>query len=210
MKKELTVKKVAMAVKDAAEIPSLFLKNGIAYNEVGELNWRESFPYKPDVHFAVAYTDDAILLHFKVSEQDVKAVTFEDLGPVWKDSCVEFFSCPENDGIYYNVECNCAAAVLVAAGPDRNNRETAPADVLKGIRRYRRQSGNDWEVALYIPFSTYFKHKVTSLAGKEIAANFYKCGDDLPVPHFVTWNPVGTEKPDYHRPEFFGTLVFEK
>ncbi|HPH75320.1 MAG TPA: carbohydrate-binding family 9-like protein, partial [Bacteroidales bacterium] len=26
--------------------------------------------------------------------------------------------------------------------------------------------------------------------------------------HFVTWNPVGTEKPDYHRPEFFGILKF--
>jgi hypothetical protein len=24
----------------------------------------------------------------------------------------------------------------------------------------------------------------------------------------VTWNPIGTEKPDYHRPEYFGSLKF--
>ncbi|MCK7536290.1 MAG: carbohydrate-binding family 9-like protein [Marinilabiliales bacterium] len=44
----------------------------------------------------------------------------------------------------------------------------------------------------------------SSLAGKSFRANFYKCGDKLSNPHFVTWNPVGTEKPDYHRPEYFG------
>jgi hypothetical protein len=32
----------------------------------------------------------------------------------------------------------------------------------------------------------------------------------LPTPHFVTWNPVGTTQPDYHRPEYFGKIEFEK
>lgn len=210
MKKELQVKRIDAVVRDASEIPALFNSNGIKYNEVNELNWQDAFPYMPKVRFAIAYTDACILLHYKVSEQTVKAVTLEDQGPVWKDSCVEFFSCPGDDGIYYNIESNCAAAVLVAAGPDRNDREPAPAEVLQGIKRYRFQSGNDWELALMIPYSTYFKHDITSLAGRRIGANFYKCGDDLPVPHFVTWNPVNTEKPDYHRPEFFGTLLFEK
>ena len=35
-----------------------------------------------------------------------------------------------------------------------------------------------------------------------------KCGDDLTVPHFLSWNPIKTEKPDFHRPEFFGTVKF--
>jgi len=30
----------------------------------------------------------------------------------------------------------------------------------------------------------------------------------LSNPHYVTWNPVGTEQPDYHRPEYFGELKF--
>ncbi|MFR4039417.1 MAG: carbohydrate-binding family 9-like protein, partial [Butyricimonas faecalis] len=39
--------------------------------------------------------------------------------------------------------------------------------------------------------------------------NIHKCGNKLPHPHFVTWNPIPTEKPDFHRPEFFGTLIFK-
>lgn len=40
-------------------------------------------------------------------------------------------------------------------------------------------------------------------------ANFYKCGDKLQTPHFLSWNPINLEKPNFHCPEFFGTLNFE-
>jgi hypothetical protein len=46
------------------------------------------------------------------------------------------------------------------------------------------------------------------MKGKKCRANFYKCGDDLPEPHFLAWNMINTEEPDFHRPEFFGTLEF--
>jgi hypothetical protein len=46
-------------------------------------------------------------------------------------------------------------------------------------------------------------------AGATLRANFYKCGDELQVPHFLSWNPIGVETPDFHRPEFFGKLVLE-
>ena len=39
--------------------------------------------------------------------------------------------------------------------------------------------------------------------------NFYKCGDHLSVPHFLSFAPIGVPKPDFHRPEFFCTLEFE-
>jgi hypothetical protein len=60
-----------------------------------------------------------------------------------------------------------------------------------------------------IPLSCFQYSKITSLNGLKATANFYKCGDGTPEPHFVTWNPVGTENPDYHRPEFFGKVLFE-
>jgi hypothetical protein len=40
--------------------------------------------------------------------------------------------------------------------------------------------------------------------------NVYKCGDAMPQAHYLTWNPIGTSRPDYHRPEYFGYLKFEK
>ena len=49
----------------------------------------------------------------------------------------------------------------------------------------------------------------TKLNGKTARANFYKCGDDMAVPHYISWNPIGCPRPDFHRPEYFGTLKFE-
>ena len=49
----------------------------------------------------------------------------------------------------------------------------------------------------------------SSLDGQTIKANFYKCGDELQTPHFLSWNPINIEKPDFHRPDFFGSLEFE-
>ena len=43
-----------------------------------------------------------------------------------------------------------------------------------------------------------------------VSANFYKCGDKTAHIHFVSWSPIGCEKPDFHRPEYFGTLEFAK
>ncbi len=44
--------------------------------------------------------------------------------------------------------------------------------------------------------------------GHRAAANFYKCGDETAVPHYGAWSPIDTPQPDFHRPEFFGEVVF--
>ena len=51
--------------------------------------------------------------------------------------------------------------------------------------------------------------KVDYVSGYTFKGNFYKCGDETDYPHFGMWNPVGTEKPDFHRPEYFGELIIE-
>ena len=43
--------------------------------------------------------------------------------------------------------------------------------------------------------------------GRVIRANFYKCGDETPIPHFGMWSPVDNETPDFHRPEYFGKFI---
>ena len=181
------------------------------------MNWAV-FPYAPDVAFRIAHTEDAILLHFKVREASVRAVAGHDNGPVWEDACVEFFSVPAGDGVYYNMECNCAGTLLIGAGAGRGNRQHAPQEVLDKVQRWAslgREAFDErvgecaWEVALVIPYSAFFLHDITSLDGKTLRANFYKCGDKLQTPHFLSWNPIGLEKPNFHCPEFFGTLHFE-
>lgn len=212
--KDLNVKKVSAANIPVEAIPALLDEEKIAFQPVATVNWAD-FPYAPEVQFRIAYTQNAILLHYKVKEASVRAVAGRDNGPVWEDACVEFFSIPADDGIYYNVECNCAGALLVGAGSGREGRRHAPQDVLDKVQRWsslgreafeERVGDCTWEVALIIPFTTFFLHEITSLDGKNIRANFYKCGDKLQTPHFLSWNPIELPSPNFHCPQFFGTL----
>lgn len=104
MMKELDVKKVSMANIPVEAVPALLDEEKVAFQPVNTVNWA-AYPYCPDVKFRIAYTDNAILIHYKVKEASVRAVAGKDNGPVWEDACVEFFSIPAGDGVYYNMEC---------------------------------------------------------------------------------------------------------
>lgn len=213
----LSVHRLSLAVTSAADIPAAFCAAGIAYTPVAQVNWPEAYPYKPSMDFAIAHTGDALLIHYRVTEQSVRAVATEDHQRIWEDSCAEFFCMPADDGIYYNMECNCTGKLLLAAGRDRHERTKAPATVMQGVDRWTslgpepfdtRLTPTTWELALRLPLSVFFQHQIESLDGLTVQGNVYKCGDLLPVPHFVSWNPILTEKPDFHRPEFFGQIQF--
>ena len=108
----LVIPKLTQAVSAAAEIPAALLAAGINYTPITNVNWPESYPYKPKVEFAAAHVGDALLLHYRVEEQSVRAVAREDHEHIWEDACVEFFVMPsEADGLYYNIECNCTLSL---------------------------------------------------------------------------------------------------
>ena len=65
-----------------------------------------------------------------------------------------------------------------------------------------------WNLALIIPVEAFFHHAIISLEGMPMRANFYKCGDKLTKPHFLSWQKITVDHPDFHRPEFFGSLLF--
>ncbi|MEG1564982.1 MAG: carbohydrate-binding family 9-like protein [Bacteroides sp.] len=213
----MKVRKISVANVEVCELPELLDEERIGFQPIDHVNWA-AYPYKPRVEFRMAHTENAILLHFSVKESSVRAKYGEDNGSVWTDSCVEFFSLPASDGIYYNLECNCIGTILMGAGAGRQNREHAPQDVLDQVQRwstlgckpFEEQVGEtSWEVALIIPYTVFFQHQITSLDGVTVPANFYKCGDELQTPHFLSWNPIEIENPDFHRPDFFGSLEFE-
>jgi hypothetical protein len=191
-------------------------------DELGEghaidtVNWKD-FSYKPGVRFNIAWGENEIYIKYYVRESNVKAEKSKTNEMVCEDSCVEFFVSPSDDGLYYNLEFNPIGTALMGSGHGRHDSTRADARIVDGIRRltsmgnapFGEISGDlQWTITLAIPLETFFYHKTGSLKGKSFRANFYKCGDKLSNPHFVTWNPVGTEKPDYHRPEHFGILKF--
>lgn len=214
----LIIPKLNQVVASAINIPAVLSAAGISYTSISNVNWPNEFPYKPKVEFAAAHTGDALLLHYRVEEQSVRAVAEKDHEHIWEDACVEFFVMPvEADELYYNIECNCTGKLIVAVGEGRDGRKPAPAEVMRKIDRWAslgtepfdvRNEPTKWEVALRVPITTFFKHKFESFEGLVAKGNVYKCGDKLPVPHFISWSPIKTENPDFHRPEFFGQMIF--
>ncbi len=167
--------------------------------------------YKPAVQFAIAYGSDCIFLKYYVQENAVRAVNSSVNSPVWEDSCVEFFL-GFDDHSYYNLEFNCIGTTLVGFGSGKENRDALlPANIrtIKTKSTLQRKGDNNyWELTLVIPLSIFVHHNITDLKGKLCKANFYKCGDLLPEPHFVTWNNIRWEEPNFHLLDFFGTLIF--
>jgi hypothetical protein len=212
---------------------ALFIKEIISQKEVGlseaahlleaqaithsinELNWKE-FPYKPDVQFRIAHTRNQVWLKFYVKEKYILARETQTNGQVYKDSCVEFFI-SANDGQYYNFEFNGIGTTHLAYGSGRNNRKFVPPEMVEkieiesslGNKPFGEKSGNfEWEMMIRIPVSCFAFSHFNTFSGLKARGNFYKCGDETSQPHYITWNPIKTDQPDYHRPEFFGRLDF--
>ena len=181
------------------------------------LNWPLEFPEKPLVRFTFARIVDGLLINFWVKEDYTKASFTVDNEPVYKDSCVELFIDPSGDGTYYNFEFNAIGTLLMGFGADRNNREKALPEITSRIKRFsslgtlpfdNMNISEPWNLTVMIPYTAFWRHTILPFEGKKIKANFQKCGDALTVPHYITWNPIKTSHPDFHRPEFFGIFYF--
>jgi hypothetical protein len=197
------------------EISAIMDKQGTIL-PIDTINWKD-YSYMPKVDLSIAYGDGSIFLKYYVEENYFKAEKTETNQMVCEDSCVEFFVSPEDDGIYYNFEFNGIGTCLLGTGTGRENSTRSNPGIIEKIRRhtsvgekpFSEQEGEfEWTITVAIPLEVFFHHRIENLQGKTFRANFYKCGDMLKVPHFVTWNPVGTENPDYHQPRYFGMLKF--
>jgi hypothetical protein len=209
----LSVTKVGETNLTAAQVSAAFDRLNIPSVAIANVNWPDSYPYCPDVKFRIAHNGTAIYLNYQVEEQFIKAVTAADNGAVWEDSCCEFFLSFGGEG-YFNIETNCIGKVLMHSGA-RPNRVPVADKLRNSIHRWS-SLGNqpvdlpagNWEMSLVIPIEVFSLDGVTAFDGLEATANFYKCGDKLRRPHFLSWNAIQSEHPNFHLPQFFGRLTF--
>lgn len=164
----------------------------------------------PMVTAEFSQTTNSVVVKFTVEEplDCYRAAVQEDNGRSWEDSCVEIFlQNPANPAEYFNFETTSRGFVLAARGIDRNNRQTLPLDTIAKIKR----SGTTpciqddsvyWTMTIEIPAEIFgIKSFQAPLRG-----NLYKCADKANKPHYLSAFRIETEKPDFHRPEFFDVL----
>lgn len=72
-------------------------------HSIGELNWKDLFPYHPLTTFTIAHSDNHIYINFFVRCNYLRAMNFENNSPVYEDSCVMFFVKPDGSEKYWNL-----------------------------------------------------------------------------------------------------------
>jgi len=196
--------------------------------------WRKTEPVrllnymgeKPS-HFPVTevkltYDNQNIYVIFRVKDRYVKAIAKDINGRVWEDSCVEFFFTPGPDVSrgYFNMEMNCKGIFLInwhkngnqekGHMEDSDNKHIIVSFSLKEDVMEEIEKPTTWTVEYCIPFFVLEKYMEVDrpAPGKVWKANFYKCADKTSHPHWLTWAPVGFPTPQFHLPEFFGTINF--
>lgn len=181
------------------------------------LNWKKQFPYKPITKATLAYTDNTLFIKWHVNGIMLKAVYTEDNSPVYKDSCVEFF-CMLPDGKHYiNFEFNCIGTCNASRRLSRKEDVIRlGVDELKSIIRYSSLGRRPfceidghftWDLCVGIPLQLL---GIDKQLPESIRCNFYKCADDTSAMHYLSWAPVNTSEPNFHRPNDFGELKFQK
>lgn len=190
--------------------------NRLDSHPIAHQNWTE-YNQIPTVKFNIAHDGQNIYLRYDVSEYEIRAVTNANNGPVWEDSCVEFFISFDESGYYYNLEQSCIGTSLLGYRKDRNETTKANDEIINAIFRKSslgsdtfdmKQGKYDWTLISVIPITTFWASNLKTFEGLTAKANFYKCGDKLIHPHYLSWSPVNIEQPNFHRVDFFKNIIF--
>ena len=181
------------------------------------LNWHDKYPYKPITYFNIARSKDCIFIKYSVQGSMIRAIYSNDQESVHEDSCVEFFCMPVGAEKYTNFEFNCIGTCAASSRKGRNEEvirflpeelQTVKRYPSMGRRAFNEMEGMfEWELTVQIPMKLLGVDPEN--LPEKILGNFYKCADGTNSMHFLTWSPVPTPTPDFHRPEYFGELIFD-
>lgn len=197
------------------QVASILDEKGVR-RTVDCLNWKDQYPYHPLTAFSIAHSDTCIYIDFFVRCNYLRAVNYKNNSDVYQDSCVEFFVAPEGVAPYYNFEFNCIGTIHAAKRMDRHSGQLLSDEQLNTVRRlascgtrpFNELEGMfSWNLVVAIPLNLIgvkYEGKPITLRG-----NFYKCADATSDPHYLSWSPIDTPNPDFHRPEFFGNITLE-
>ncbi|MFA6945514.1 MAG: carbohydrate-binding family 9-like protein [Pedobacter sp.] len=173
--------------------------------------------FKPDAQAKMTYDDDFIYVIYRVKDRYVRSITQKINGKVWEDSAVEFFFSPEADNPinYFNLEINCGGTPLLHHKNSRPSIEDIQkieiAASLPKVVDPEITEPVTWTMSFKIPLSMLEKYTNVTRPKPGVAwrANFYKIAEINSNPHYITWNEVKNDKPQFHLPKFFGILKFQ-
>lgn len=180
-------------------------------------------PFKPTVEAKMMYDNENVYMIFRVKDKFVKSTVTKINGCVSCDSCVEFFFSPDkNEPLkYFNLEINAGGTPLMqyVTEPRKKHINLEPelveqveiAHSLPSVVDPEITEPTTWTIEYRLPLSILRKHSNLSnpAPGVTWKANFYKTGSKTSNPNYITWNVVDNPQPNFHLPQFFGTIKFQ-
>lgn len=159
----------------------------------------------------LCHDGENLYVRMTAKEKNIRATLTEPLSQVCNDSCLEFFFAPKTDDArYFNFEWNRLLSVYVGFG---GARKTRARQILKDPKALFAPAAFDtadgWGIEYRIPKAYIQMYMPDFELRGEAACNFYKCGDETEIPHYLAWAPLSSDTPDYHRRQDFGKLIFE-
>lgn len=188
--------------------------NKADFYKLESYHWEAETPYRPDTYFKIGVVNDELVAILKCYEKSPKAQYVNRDDPIYLDSCLEFFVAPvENRAEYINVEMNSKGAFLCEFGKLKPERcfISEITSLSPRVETFSSVDGNGafWGVKAVLSkdfISALYKIDKKDIMFTEIRANFYKCGDDCDVPHYLAFSPVTTLPPGFHNPECFASF----
>lgn len=180
-------------------------------------------PFKPTVEAKMMYDDANVYVIFRVKDKHVRSLVQEYNGNVSGDACVEFFFSPDSalPERYFNLEVNAGGTPLIfyVTKPWTGFQKLEAEDIRQieiahslPARLDPEISGHvTWTIEYRVPLSMLkkFSNVTDPKPGVTWKANFYKTASQSTNPHWITWSYVDNPKPNFHLPQFFGTLIFK-
>ncbi len=175
----------------------------------------------------LAWDDENLYLAFDVDDDDIQCTFVKRDENLWEEEVVELFVDADGDGTdYLEFEWNALGACvdLILPKPPSVRRSTLEGEKAwdaKGMRWKARAIGTigyaldrdaGWQLEVAIPLKLFIDApNVPPKDGDVWRINLYRI--ERPKgekPEFSCWSPVLGRRPNYHKPERFGKLIFRR
>ena len=179
--------------------------------------------FQPIVEAKMTYDDSNVFVIFRVKDRFVQSTVQEYNGSVSENSCVEFFFSPDATYPlkYFNLEINAGGTPLIfyISKPWNDFTKLDSTDISKIEIAHSLPKKVDpeitdsvtWIIEYRIPIEMLKKYSNVTRPGPGVTwkGNFYKTGSKTSNPNYMTWSFVDHPTPNFHLPQFFGTLKFQ-
>ncbi len=198
--------------KECSNMKNITISNKPTTIEITKYYWADG-GYEPKVEITLSHDDNNFYVTFKTHESNPLVEKDTHLMHVCEDSCVEWFAnfTPDANGKYFNFEVNAKGIMDASYRVDRYDTEHLKVEDIEMLNIKSEIHEDYWTVSYAVPSELIKKYSPTFDMNKctYIKSNFYKCGDNTQIPHYGAYFEPNPQVPDFHRPEYFGTLNVE-